>query len=51
LIEGTTPLWCADLRAVLSNLVLSEAFTLELLAGSALILGSVGIAAWPGRRR
>ncbi len=36
---------------VLSNLVLGEAFTLELLAGSALILGSVGIAAWPGRRR
>jgi drug/metabolite transporter (DMT)-like permease len=36
---------------VLSNLVLGEAFTPELLAGSALVLGSVGIAAWPGRGR
>jgi drug/metabolite transporter (DMT)-like permease len=36
---------------VLSNIVLGEAFTPELLSGSALILGSVGIAAWPGRRR
>ena len=36
---------------LLSNLVLGEAFTVDLLAGSALILGGVGIAAWPGRRR
>jgi drug/metabolite transporter (DMT)-like permease len=36
---------------VLSNLVLGEPFTPDLLAGSALVLGSVGIAAWPGRGR
>jgi O-acetylserine/cysteine efflux transporter len=36
---------------VLSNLVLGEPFTPDLLAGSAMILGGVGIAAWPGRRR
>ena len=35
---------------VLSNLVLGEAFTPDLVSGSALILGGVGIAAWPGRR-
>jgi O-acetylserine/cysteine efflux transporter len=36
---------------VLSNLVLGEPFTPDLLAGSVLILGGVGIAAWPARRR
>ncbi len=34
---------------VLSNLVLGEPFTPDLLSGSALILAGVGIAAWPGR--
>jgi drug/metabolite transporter (DMT)-like permease len=36
---------------LLSNLVLGEAFTADLLAGSALVLGGVGVAAWPGRSR
>jgi O-acetylserine/cysteine efflux transporter len=34
---------------VLSNLLLGEAFTPDLLVGSALILGGVGFAAWPRR--
>jgi O-acetylserine/cysteine efflux transporter len=34
---------------VLSNLLLGEKFTPDLLAGSALILGGVACAAWPGR--
>jgi drug/metabolite transporter (DMT)-like permease len=34
---------------VLSNLLLGERFTPDLLAGSALILGGVAFAAWPGR--
>ena len=33
----------------LSNLLLGERFTPDLLAGSALILGGVAFAAWPGR--
>ncbi len=37
--------------ARLPVLVLGEAFTFQLLAGSALIPGSLGIAAWPGRGR
>jgi drug/metabolite transporter (DMT)-like permease len=36
---------------VLSNLLLGEAFTPDLLAGSALILGGVAFAAWPTRQR
>lgn len=36
---------------VLSNLLLGEPFTPDLLAGSALILGSVALAAWPRRVR
>jgi drug/metabolite transporter (DMT)-like permease len=35
---------------VLSNLLLGEPFTPDLLAGSALILGGVGLAAWPSKR-
>lgn len=35
---------------VLANLLLGEPFTTDLLAGSALIIGGVGCAAWPGRR-
>jgi drug/metabolite transporter (DMT)-like permease len=35
---------------ILSNILLGEPFTADLLAGSALILGGVGCAAWPGRR-
>jgi O-acetylserine/cysteine efflux transporter len=35
---------------ILSNLILGEAMTTDLLAGSALILGGVGLAALPGRR-
>ena len=34
---------------VLANLFLGEAFTVDLLLGSALIIGGVGFAAWPGR--
>jgi O-acetylserine/cysteine efflux transporter len=36
---------------VLSNLLLGEPFTPDLLAGAALILSGVGLAAWPTRRR
>jgi O-acetylserine/cysteine efflux transporter len=36
---------------ILSNIFLGEPFTADLLLGSALILGGVGFAAWPGRRR
>lgn len=36
---------------VLSNLILGEPFTTDLVTGSALILAGVGLAAWPGRRR
>ena len=35
---------------VLANLFLGEAFTVDLLLGSALIIGGVGFAAWPGRQ-
>jgi drug/metabolite transporter (DMT)-like permease len=35
---------------VLANWLLGEPITADLLAGSALILGGVGIAAWPARR-
>jgi len=35
---------------ILANLFLGEAFTMDLLLGSALIVGGVGFAAWPGRR-
>jgi len=34
---------------VLSNLLLGEPFTPDLLSGSALILGGVAVAIWPGR--
>ena len=36
---------------LLANLLLGEAMTPDLLAGSALIIGGVGLAALPGRRR
>jgi O-acetylserine/cysteine efflux transporter len=36
---------------ILSNLMLGERLTPDLLFGSALILGGVGLAAWPPRRR
>jgi drug/metabolite transporter (DMT)-like permease len=42
----TTP----AISLVLANLFLGEAFTADLLMGSALIIGGVGFAAWPGRR-
>jgi O-acetylserine/cysteine efflux transporter len=35
---------------ILSNLMLGEQLTPDLLLGSALILGGVGLAAWPSRR-
>jgi drug/metabolite transporter (DMT)-like permease len=35
---------------VLANWLLGEPITADLLAGSALILGGVGVAAWPARR-
>ncbi len=35
---------------ILSNLMLDEPLTPDLLTGSALILGGVGVAAWPTRR-
>jgi drug/metabolite transporter (DMT)-like permease len=35
---------------ILANLFLGEAFTADLLIGSALIMGGVFCAAWPGRR-
>jgi O-acetylserine/cysteine efflux transporter len=35
---------------ILANVFLGEAFTVDLLLGSALIVGGVGFAAWPGRR-
>lgn len=35
---------------LLSNLILGESLTPDLLAGSALILGGVALAAWPARR-
>ena len=34
---------------ILANLFLGEAFTTDLLFGSALIIGGVGAAAWPGQ--
>jgi len=34
---------------LLANLLLGEPLTLDLLSGSALVIGSVAIAAWPGR--
>ncbi|HEX3350507.1 MAG TPA: EamA family transporter, partial [Acetobacteraceae bacterium] len=36
---------------LLSTLFLGEPVTPDLIAGSALILGGVGLAAWPSRRR
>ena len=42
----TTP----AISLILANLFLGEPFTADLLAGSALIIGGVGFAAWPGRR-
>src|SRR5579859_1009590 len=36
---------------ILSNLLLGEPITADLLAGSALIMAGVGCAAWPGQRR
>jgi drug/metabolite transporter (DMT)-like permease len=36
---------------ILSNLMLGERLTPDLLFGSALILGGVGLAAWRPRRR
>jgi O-acetylserine/cysteine efflux transporter len=36
---------------ILSNLLLGEPITADLLAGSALIMTGVGCAAWPGQRR
>ena len=35
---------------ILANVFLGEKFTVDLLMGSALIVGGVGFAAWPGRR-
>ena len=35
---------------ILANIFLGEPFTADLLLGSALIVGGVGFAAWPGRR-
>jgi drug/metabolite transporter (DMT)-like permease len=35
---------------ILANIFLGEKFTADLLIGSALIVGGVGFAAWPGRR-
>jgi O-acetylserine/cysteine efflux transporter len=35
---------------ILANIFLHEPFTADLLAGSALIMGGVACAAWPGRR-
>jgi drug/metabolite transporter (DMT)-like permease len=35
---------------ILANLMLSEPITIDLLAGSALIVLGVGFAAWPARR-
>jgi O-acetylserine/cysteine efflux transporter len=35
---------------LLANIILGEPITTDLLAGSALIIGGVGFAAWPGRR-
>jgi len=35
---------------ILANVFLGEPFTTDLLLGSALIVGGVGFAAWPGRR-
>jgi drug/metabolite transporter (DMT)-like permease len=42
----TTP----AISLVLANLLLDEPITADLIAGSALIILGVGIAAWPGRR-
>ena len=39
-----------DLPAILANVFLHEPFTLDLLAGSALIMAGVACAAWPGWR-
>jgi O-acetylserine/cysteine efflux transporter len=36
---------------ILANVFLGEPFTPDLLLGSALIVGGVGFAAWPGKRR
>lgn len=36
---------------ILANLFLGEPITADLVAGSALIMAGVGVAAWPGRRR
>lgn len=36
---------------ILANVFLQEAFTLGLVLGLALIIGGVGFAAWPARRR
>jgi O-acetylserine/cysteine efflux transporter len=36
---------------LLANVFLGERFTVDLLVGSALIVGGVGFAAWPGGRR
>jgi O-acetylserine/cysteine efflux transporter len=35
---------------ILANILLGEKFTMDLLIGSALIVGGVGFAAWPGSR-
>jgi len=43
----TTP----AISLILANLLLSEPLTADLIAGSALIIGGVAIAAWPGRAR
>ena len=43
----TTP----AISLILANLLLGEPLTADLLAGSALIISGVGIAAWPGRAR
>jgi drug/metabolite transporter (DMT)-like permease len=42
----TTP----AISLVLANIFLGEPFNSDLLLGSALIVGGVGFAAWPGRR-
>jgi drug/metabolite transporter (DMT)-like permease len=42
----TTP----AISLLLANIFLGEPLTTDLLVGSALIIGGVGFAAWPGRR-
>jgi len=51
LVSSPGSLAAPAVSRILANVFLHEAFTLGLVLGLALIIGGVGFAAWPARRR